>query len=353
MAIRILNVMLGTGKGGLESSFVHYAKTFNEMGYVSAVLCHKKSPYIEDLEKDGNILIFKTSASLFNPVVWWQFFRVIKSFKPDVLCLQGNRAIKFGTSKFLKKIIKPYPVTMATTHNARNKLFYKLDGMFAITQYLRNNLIKDFNIDEEKVFDCPHSVECPDKKVAYDIHKPLTFGFLARLEPVKGFDVLLDALLKLKEKGLSFCVRVAGEGSLFDEFKDFVVKNNLSENVCFLGWINDKEKFFSEIDVMCLPSRSEGQPLTLLEGLAYAKPAIVSACPGMVEVVSQKNCGLIFEIENAEQLAEKMAYLIENEDVLREMSDRAYESFEEYYNIDVQKKNLAYGVEKTLKSKQK
>ena len=353
MMIKILNVMLGTGKGGLEASAVHYALTFNEMGYESMVLCHKESPYIDELKKEKNIKVYTTTACFWNPCAWWNIFKVIKNCKPDVLCLQGNRAIKFGTSNLLKMLIKPYPVTMATTHNARNKLFYKLDGMFAITDYLKNNLISDFKVPVEKVFECPHSVPCPDKKVSYDIHTPLTFGFLARLEHVKGFDVLLDALCKLKERNLPFCLHVAGEGSLMDGFKDFVSKNGLSENVKFLGWISDKDKFFEDIDVLCLPSRSEGQPLTLLEGLAYAKPSIVSACPGMVEVVSHKNCGLIFDIENADQLADKMGYLIENPDVCKELSDRAYDSFVEYYNIDVQKRNLATGIEKTLKSKLK
>jgi glycosyltransferase involved in cell wall biosynthesis len=353
MAIRVLNVMLGTGKGGLEASFVHYTRTFKEMGYVSAVLCHKKSPYIKELEKDENILIYKTTAGLFNPIVWWQFFKAIRSFKPDVLCLQGNRAIKFGTAKLLKKLIKPYPVTMATTHNARNKLFYKLDGMYAITKYLKNNLVNDFKIDEKKVFECSHAVSYPPKRYTYNVHAPLTFGFLGRLEPVKGGDVLLKACLKLKEKHLPFRVLFAGDGALFDEYKSFVSQKELVENVEFLGWINDKDKFFEEVDVLCLPSRSEAQSLTLLEGLSYAKPSIVSACPGMVEVVSTKNSGLIFEIENADELAEKMTYLIENPDECVILSDRAYQSFVEYYNIDVQKKNLAYGIEETLRSKQK
>ncbi|MBQ9731648.1 MAG: glycosyltransferase family 4 protein [Alphaproteobacteria bacterium] len=349
--MKILNVMLGAGQGGLEYSFVHYTRTFSEMGYTSAVLCHKNSPYIAEFKKDKNIPLFTTTACIWNPYAWLRIIKAIKTFKPDILCLQGNRAIHFGASRLLKLFIRPFPIIMATTHNARNKLFYKLDGMYAITQYLRNNLINDFGIPAEKVFDCPHSVPCPNDKMQYKLHKPVTIGFLGRLETVKGCDVLLEACCKLKNQDVPFCLIIAGEGSLMEKYKQFVSLNGLENNIKFIGWIKDKNKFFSDIDILCLPSRSEGQPLTLLEGLAYAKPAVVSSCPGMMEVIAHKNCGLVFDIENADQLAEKLSYMIKNPKLCKELSDKAYETFSENYNIDVQKRNLNYGIEQTLKNK--
>lgn len=345
--MKILNVMLGKQKGGLENVFSAYTRLFREIGYESVALCHKKSPYKNDLEKLG-IPVYTMTALKINPFTWFRLIWVIKQVQPDVLCLHGNRAVYFATSWILKLFIRPFPKTIATAHNNRNKIFHRLDGVFAISNILKDNLINHFYIPENKVFLCPNAVSLPQSvpPLKYEPHNPIQIGFFGRLHPVKGLDVLLDACQKLKENKVDFKLLVAGDGALLSELQEQVQNLLLKDNVDFLGWIDDKKSFFDKIDILCIPSRSEGQPLTLLEGLSYAKPLIVSSCPGMLEVVNQTKCALSFPIEDSNRLFECLLELIQNPQKCDEFSQNAYQLFLKKYTEEAQKKNLVYGIEK-------
>lgn len=350
MTIKILNVMLGKGKGGLETVFFAHTELFKVSGHKVVVLCHEKSPYLKNL-KELNIPIYTTTASRWNPCVWLKIIKTIKTVHPDIICLHGNRAVYFFTSRLLKLFVRPFPKLMATTHNNRNKLFHKLDGIFVISEPLKEGLINQFRIPVEKIFKCPNAVPVPSQETKYEIHNPVRFGFCGRLEHVKGCDVLLNACVQLKDKHLPFELIIAGDGSLAETYKQFVQDNNLSDVVKFVGWIEDKASFFNSIDVLCMPSRSEGQPLSLLEALSYKKAVIVSSCAGMIEVVNYKNAGCCFEIEDAEDLAEKMSYLIQNPSICYMFSERAYQTYLDLYTPSIQKKNLLEGINSVLSRK--
>ena len=204
---------------------------------------------------------------------------------------------------------------------------------------------------ENKVFLCPNAVLFPQSvlPLKYDPHNPIQIGFFGRLHPVKGLDVLLNACQKLKQNNVPFKLLVAGDGPLMAQLQDQAQNLSLTDNVDFLGWIDDKKSFFEKIDILCIPSRSEGQPLTLLEGLSYAKPLIVSSCPGMLEVVNQTKCALSFPIEDAERLFECLLELIQNPEKCDEFSQNAHRLFGENYTEEVQKKNLVFGIESIFK----
>ena len=347
--MRILNIMLGKSKGGLENVFLTYARLFVEMGHESFALCHKKSPYIEKF-KEMNIPVETMGASIWNPFAYRSLIQTIKKVQPDILCLHGNRAIYFATSKIVTSHIHPFPKIIATAHNNRNRQFYKLDAIFSISQVIKNDLVDRFHIPPEKIFLCPNSVPFPESTPkTYALHTPFTIGFCGRLHPVKGVDILLKACKELKEKEKNFQLLIAGDGPCAEQYKKLVCDYALTDHVTFLGWINDKKAFFDKIDVLCLPSRSEGQPLSLLEGLSYAKPLVISACPGMSEIASQAQCALSFPIEDASALCEQLFRLIQEPELCPQFSQNAYTLFLERYNETVQKENLAMGIESVLK----
>lgn len=352
MNIKILNVMLGKGKGGLETVFFAHTEKFKASGHKAVVLCHKKSPYLKNL-KELNIPIYTTTASRWNPCVWVKIIKTIKTVRPDIICLHGNRAVYFFTSRLLKLFVHPFPKLMATTHNNRNKLFHRLDGVFVISEALKEGLINQFHIPVEKIFKCPNAVPMPSQETKYQIHNPVRFGFCGRLENVKGCDVLLKACVQLKEKHLPFELIVAGDGSLAETYKQFVRNNDLTDVVKFVGWIEDKVSFFNSIDVLCMPSRSEGQPLSLLEALSFKKAVIVSTCVGMMEVINYKGAGCSFEIENSDELAEKIAHLIQNPDACYQFSKNAYQTYLDLYTPSVQEKNLLKGIHTVYQKKVK
>lgn len=338
--------MLGQGKGGLESVFVQHVLNFQAMGYRSIVLCHPQFPDVNQLRAAG-IEVVTMKNKLWNPCNWLKFIQVLRKFRPAVLCMHGNRAITFGMQKWLRLFVRPFPKLMATTHNARNKRFPKLDGCFAITHVLEKSLINDFGIPASKVFYCPNAVPTPKELPPRMYRTPMTIGFLGRFHPVKGGDILLEACRILKEQGLSFRLEMAGDGALREEYQAFVKTHQLDAYVHFPGWIEEhtKESFFQTIDLLCLPSRSEGLPVTLLESIAHAIPVVVSACPGMMEVVNVKQCGVIFPTEDVMALVNALKTILENQGLWEQCSIAARETFKTDYTMECQKEFLKRGIE--------
>ncbi|MBR6412350.1 MAG: glycosyltransferase [Alphaproteobacteria bacterium] len=346
---RILSIMLGRGAGGLESVLIDHATAFDQMGYYSSILCHQKSWVLPRLKAQDKIKFHTIpSSSLYNPVAWVALAKVIREERPDILCLHGNRAISFCTSPILKALVHPFPKVMATTHNNRNKLFHRLDGIFSISQFLTDGLIHDFHIDANKIFACPNMAPLPKDIPQYKEKTPLRIGFLRRLEIDKGGDVLLNACKILKDKKVPFHVVMAGDGSKRTEYQEFVNKNGLSDNISFIGWVSDKAKFFSQVDIVCIPSRAEGQPLALLESMSYGKPAVVSTCPGMLEAISPLSAGLSFPIGDANALADRLTTLIQDPKLRADLAERSRQTYFKFYTPTAQKKNLAHGIESLM-----
>jgi glycosyltransferase involved in cell wall biosynthesis len=130
-----------------------------------------------------------------------------------------------------------------------------------------------------------------------------TIGFVGRLSPEKGPDILLDAFeLVARECGGCQLV-IAGAG----EMEAMLGEHPLAEHpqVRFAGWLDDPQAFLRSLDVLVLPSRTEAVPLVLLEGL-NAGCAVVAcdAGPGVRDVLRQGILGRIVPREDPAALAE-------------------------------------------------
>ena len=342
----ILNVMLGCGKGGLESVFVQHAISFRDLGYKSLAVCPPKSPYVGQLHAAG-IETLTMGNRWWNVGAWIRWICILKQCRPDVVCMHGNRAISFGIARWVRLFVRSLPKLIATTHNVRNKRFKHLDGCFAITHVLEKSLINDFEIPASRVFYCPNAVPSPKVFEARKYRTPLTIGFLRRLHPEKGGDIMLEACRILKRKGVAFRLEMAGDGPLRAQYQKFVKENQLEKEVTFCGWLgeNDKEDFFKRIDILCLPSRKEGLPIALLEGLACAIPIVVSSHPGMMEVLEQAPCGIAFPMEDVAALAEALKKMSEDPILWEYYSLAARKVFEENYSTDIQKLYLDKGIQ--------
>lgn len=141
----------------------------------------------------------------------------------------------------------------------------------------------------------------------------LCIGYLARLDDQKDPLTLLRAIKHIKdESSHSITLRIAGSGELLQECQDFVCQHALQDIVTFEGWITEKEDFFQNIDVFCLPSIYEAFGLVLLEAGYYGIPTVASNVEGIPEVIKHNHSGLLFEAKNYMLLAKHIITLCEN-----------------------------------------
>ncbi|MGB8839648.1 MAG: glycosyltransferase, partial [Aliidongia sp.] len=107
-------------------------------------------------------------------------------------------------------------------------------------------------------------------------------GCAARLERVKGVDLLLEAFAELSAPTR---LVIAGDGSESGNLRDLAIAHGLADRVDFLGRIDDMPKFYQALDVFCLASRAEGLPLSLLEAQASGVRAVAFDVGGVAEAL--------------------------------------------------------------------
>ena len=100
-------------------------------------------------------------------------------------------------------------------------------------------------------------------------------GFAGRLDPVKGIEVLLDALGRLP--GTRLVVAGGGKASYEAALRTRATDLGVADRVTWLGPQDDMPAFYSAIDLLCLPSLTEGCSNVLAEAIAAGTPAVATA----------------------------------------------------------------------------
>lgn len=168
----------------------------------------------------------------------------------------------------------------------------------------------------------------------YEIEDKKVILFVATLNnKLKGLHILLKSLCKFKQ---DVVLLVVGEGKLRKKYEKLSIDLGLSECVYFAGRVDDDELpyFYAASDVLILPSinRMEAFGLVLIEAMATGKPVIASNLPGVRTVVDDGINGFLVEPKNIEDLASKIRYLLENEDVRKKFGKKGREKVEMNYS---------------------
>lgn len=197
----------------------------------------------------------------------------------------------------------------------RNWLCHRI---IAISDAVRQDVI-DCGIDEKKVatvynaidfsrFDSPGTKE-------FDLNN-IVIGNVARLQPsVKGQDILLHAVAKLKEQYPGIQCLVAGgtgraEPDALEQLQTLSRQLGIENNVQFLGNVEDIPRFLRGVDVFVLPSRSEGFGISLVEAMAMGIPCVACDLGGPAQVLEGGKYGMLFKTGDPEDLAVQLAYML-------------------------------------------
>ena len=149
---------------------------------------------------------------------------------------------------------------------------------------------------------------------------------LDKYHEYKGLDILLDALVKVKDRRPQVRLLVGGGGELISRYKQLARVLGLSNSVKFLGFLSDEElaELYSSSSVFVLPSlnRLEGFGIVALEALSYATPVITTHFAGSSEFLIKNKAGLIVPPGDSGALAEAIVSLLEDREEARLMGTR-------------------------------
>jgi glycosyltransferase involved in cell wall biosynthesis len=110
-------------------------------------------------------------------------------------------------------------------------------------------------------------------------------GWVGRLTPEKGPDILLEAAASLP---VDVHVSLVGEGPMRADLERRAESLGLDSRVRWHGIVDSADRLLSAFDVVVLSSRTEGTPMVLLEAMAAGVPVVASAVGGVPDVVSDR-----------------------------------------------------------------
>ncbi|MCM8819320.1 MAG: glycosyltransferase family 4 protein [Candidatus Omnitrophica bacterium] len=294
-------------------------------------LCIDKNTSVNSYEEKFSIL--KASGIL---SFWYDQINLrnfLKKYKIDIFFSPYYKMPFFSSCKKIITIHDLYflrPILRKGLNRFKPFIFYLkkainlADKIITVSQYSKEEIIKTFDIEKEKVkvvYNCVGKIfkkveQDRSKYIAkkYKIDKPYIL-YVGNFYPHKNIKGLLKAfLIFLKEFSKSYkLVIIAKKNKFFKDIYRYAKEIKVSDYVIFLDFVSDEELvyFYNFADIFVLPSFYEGFGLTALEAIACGNVVAVSNIGSLKEIFA--DAVVYFDPYNPKDIFEKMVMLIKDE----------------------------------------
>jgi glycosyltransferase involved in cell wall biosynthesis len=166
---------------------------------------------------------------------------------------------------------------------------------------------------------------------------------VGRLVRKKGFDVLVDALALLGERGIRWRALIVGEdGEAGDDLRRRIADHSLGDRIGLAGPLSQTALYheYRRADVLCLPCRvdddgdRDGIPNVLVEAMACGVPTVTTSVSGIPEVVDDGVTGLIVPVDDAGATADAIERLGRDPALAQRIAARAAVQVRERFDGD-------------------
>jgi colanic acid/amylovoran biosynthesis glycosyltransferase len=167
---------------------------------------------------------------------------------------------------------------------------------------------------------------------------------VGRLSEAKGQLLLVDAIARLKQRGILVNLILAGDGPMRAEIEKRVRELGLQDRVQITGWISS-ERVREEIlsaRAMVLPSFAEGLPVVIMEALALRRPVITTYIAGIPELVKSGENGWLIPAGSICDLTAAIEdCLAKSSEEIERMGDAGRRIVIERHSVDIEAAKLA------------
>ena len=178
--------------------------------------------------------------------------------------------------------------------------YEKFDRILCVSHTVKTTFCKKFGITEQvgvqyNPVDVQAIAERAQQPTLLPPSSGLIFVCVARLQPAKGVDRLLQAAAKLRQEGFDFTLWVLGEGPMRSSLEAQIAELHLQNCVQLLGFRQNPYPFIQAADVYVSASYAEGFSTAATEALVLGTPVCSTDCAGMREVLGDEPCGMLTE----------------------------------------------------------
>ncbi|WP_243299404.1 glycosyltransferase [Bacillus litorisediminis] len=351
--MKILHLISGGETGGSRKHVVTLLAKFPKEQICLAVF---QEGALSQEAKDAGIRVevFR-QKSRYDLSVLHQLASFINKEAFDILHTHGPRA-NFLTTLMIGKTNCRWVTTIHSDPKLdfmkgglKGKLFTKLNlwsyqkihYFFAVSERFKQNLM-EIGIRGEKIqtiyngidFTSPVPQADPLREDLGLSQEDFIMAFIARLHPVKGHNLVLNALHNLNNPRVKLLL--IGDGPNRQEIDEKIKQLNLQSQVLMLGFRKDVADLYSISDVALLASESESFPLSLLEAANQEVPVITTDVGGVKELVLEPDMGWVVPVgdQAAYERAINFAYESWEKGMLQEKGKSLRKHAEENFSLD-------------------
>lgn len=310
--MNVLHVNAGNEYGG---GLYHILALFEAMKHAEIemhLLVFEEGPVAREARHAGIKVFVLKQSSRYDLRVLHELRALIRKNHYDIIHTHGPRANTL-VARILKKVKKvKWVVTLHSQpfldfkdRGIKGKIFERInlraikkaDFTIAVSREIRKAAMEN-GAPEERSRVVHNGVDFSQSKIPLSKGKTFTLCGVGRLEWVKGFSFLLEAL---KEADLpDWTLQLCGDGSQVEKLKKQAEEFGIRSRIQFLGWLKklEVEECMAHADILVLPSLSESFPLVALEAGKFALPVIASNVGDVEEILPSEELGWLVESEN-------------------------------------------------------
>jgi amylovoran biosynthesis glycosyltransferase AmsD len=322
--------------GGLSKVALNLYNEFKKAGYkikiITGNLDENNEKYYYKVKNDIINLnlgsVHKISNNKFKLIKWYyNYYKALKKLnikKSTIISIET--VINFITVLSLNKKNKVIGTEHLSfkrrqiTQLIKKILYPDLYKLIVLTK-TDKKLYNDFGLNNVEVI--PNFIY-PSEKVSNLNNKRILF--VAKLEKIKGVDLLVEIIKQVNNKEWKFVI--VGDGI----YREYLKKELKSYNVEIKGQLLDVEKVYLNSDIFILTSRKEGFPMVLLEAKNYGLPVVSFDIPtGPKEMIKDGEDGFLIPFKDIDLFVEKLNLLINDEELLKNMAEKSKKSVYQYY----------------------
>lgn len=352
--LRILQVIDGMNIGGAEVLLVDLVRRLREVGHEVQVAYSSPGPMAARLAEMGITLTRLPRFARVDPILLLRLMKLMRREKPDLV---HTHLFKSDLHGRLAARWTGVPVVISTAHNndswakraplgwlyGRTSLL--ADRIIAVSEEVREYQLKYTFVPPEKIVTIDNGVDmrrfdgqeeagrAVRTEFEIDSDAPLV-GIIGRLTEQKDHATFLQAAGHIRVALPKTRFLVVGDGPLRESLIVQARSLKLDDAVMFAGLRSDIPAVMAALDVLVFSSRWEGLPVTLLEGMAAAKPVVSTAVGGVPGVVGDGASALLVPPGMASVLADAVVRVLSDPALARKLSAAARARVREKYSLD-------------------
>jgi len=303
---------------------------------------------------------------------------IIREFNPDIVHTHASKAGALGrraavscnvpiiVHTFHGHVFHSYfgKIKTAVFKNIERYLARKSTRIIAISEIQKKELCEIHKIASKgkttviplgfdlDIFQKNYEVNRSHTRTKYDIDEnTVAIAIVGRLTAIKDHFFFLDVIEELNlQSDKKVKIFIVGDGDMKSEIEERLIPmQKRGIQISLTSWIYDIAEFNAGMDIMCLTSKNEGTPVSLIEAQASNIPVISTEVGGVADIVAENETGFIIPRNNKSEFVSKLKLLVENDELRLKMKKKGWQNVHQKYSYQRLAKDMEAFYQSLLK----